>query len=51
MAAYISYGARPQDLITSCIMSIPAALAVSKLIYPQTEEILVKKDTVRNIEM
>jgi CNT family concentrative nucleoside transporter len=28
----------PQALISSCVMSIPASLAVSKLRYPETEE-------------
>ena len=38
LAAYISLGVNPQALVTSCVMSIPASLAVSKLRYPETEE-------------
>lgn len=33
-------GISPQALISSCVMSIPASLAVSKLRYPETEESL-----------
>lgn len=38
LAAYISMGLNPQALISSCVMSIPASLAISKLRYPETEE-------------
>lgn len=51
MAAYISFGARPQDLITSSIMSAPAALCYSKLSYPETEEVKVKKENIHDVEM
>ncbi|KAL2257155.1 hypothetical protein VTK26DRAFT_592 [Humicola hyalothermophila] len=34
---YISLGLSPQALVSSCIMSIPATLAVSKMRYPETE--------------
>ncbi|RJE21279.1 nucleoside cotransporter [Aspergillus sclerotialis] len=40
LAAYISLGVNPQALVTSCVMSIPASLAVSKMRYPETEETL-----------
>lgn len=40
LVAYISMGLSPQALISSCVMSIPASLAVSKLRYPETEESL-----------
>ena len=33
-------GVSPQALISSCVMSIPASLAVSKMRYPETEESL-----------
>ena len=36
LAAYISFGASPSDLLAASIMSAPAALAISKLIYPET---------------
>lgn len=40
LVAYIGMGLSPQALISSCVMSIPASLAVSKLRYPETEESL-----------
>jgi CNT family concentrative nucleoside transporter len=40
LVAYISMGLNPQALISSCVMSIPASLAFSKLRYPETEETL-----------
>ncbi|OLL25538.1 Solute carrier family 28 member 3 [Neolecta irregularis DAH-3] len=42
LIAYISFGISPQALISSCVMSIPSSLAVSKLRYPETEESLTK---------
>ncbi|KAI9705956.1 MAG: hypothetical protein M1836_005362 [Candelina mexicana] len=40
LVAYISLGVNPQALVSSCVMSIPASLAISKLRYPETEETL-----------
>ncbi|MCJ1454106.1 hypothetical protein MMC28_004456 [Mycoblastus sanguinarius] len=40
LIAYISLGVNPQALVSSCVMSIPASLAISKLRYPETEETL-----------
>ncbi|ODQ77482.1 hypothetical protein BABINDRAFT_163493 [Babjeviella inositovora NRRL Y-12698] len=37
LVAYIGLGVNPQALVSSCVMSIPASLAVSKLRYPETE--------------
>ncbi|KAH0536277.1 hypothetical protein FGG08_006838 [Glutinoglossum americanum] len=37
LVAYIGLGVNPQALISSCVMSIPASLAISKLRYPETE--------------
>ncbi|KAL1502495.1 hypothetical protein ABEB36_007631 [Hypothenemus hampei] len=50
-AAYISYGARAQDLVTASIMSAPSALCFSKLLYPEIEEVKIKKKDVHMIEM
>ncbi|KAJ8953708.1 hypothetical protein NQ314_007318 [Rhamnusium bicolor] len=50
MAAYITFGARPQDLITSSIMSAPAALCYSKLMIPETEEVKVHKKNIHAVE-
>lgn len=38
--AYVGLGVNPQALISSCVMSIPASLAVSKMRYPESEETL-----------
>ncbi|KAL8813334.1 MAG: hypothetical protein Q9223_000171 [Gallowayella weberi] len=40
LVAYIALGVNGQALISSCVMSIPASLAISKLRYPETEETL-----------
>ncbi|MDJ0617889.1 MAG: NupC/NupG family nucleoside CNT transporter [Calothrix sp. MO_192.B10] len=40
MAAYISFGVPAEHLIAASVMSAPAALAISKLLYPETEESL-----------
>jgi len=37
LSAYISFGISGQALVTSCVMSIPASLAMSKLRYPEEE--------------
>ena len=36
--AYVGLGANPQVLLSSCIMSIPASIAFSKMRYPETDE-------------
>jgi CNT family concentrative nucleoside transporter len=40
LVGYIGFGLNAQVLVSSCIMSIPASLALSKLRYPETEETL-----------
>ncbi len=42
MAAYISFGIPAEHLLSASVMSAPAALAVSKLFYPETEKPLTK---------
>ena len=37
LVGYIGLGLSPQALVSSCVMSIPASLACSKLRYPETE--------------
>jgi len=37
MAAYISFGIPPEHLIAASVMSAPAALAIAKVMYPETE--------------
>lgn len=38
LAAYISFGVDAVHLISASVMNAPAALALSKLFYPETEE-------------
>ncbi|GAB1607593.1 solute carrier family 28 member 3-like [Argonauta hians] len=38
LGLYSSYGAKPQHLISASVMSAPAALALSKLLYPELED-------------
>lgn len=46
LAAYISMGISPVALISSCVMSIPASLAISKLRYPEEEEPLTRGEII-----
>lgn len=41
LISLIKMGLNPQALVSSCIMSIPASLAISKMRYPETEETLM----------
>ncbi|ODV87266.1 hypothetical protein CANARDRAFT_195265 [[Candida] arabinofermentans NRRL YB-2248] len=40
LASYISLGLNPQSLVSSCMMSIPCSLALSKMRVPETERSL-----------
>lgn len=40
LIAYIGIGVNPQALVSSCVMSIPASLATSKIRWPEKEETL-----------
>lgn len=40
LIGYIGLGLNAQALVSSCIMSIPASLAISKLRYPEVDETL-----------
>jgi concentrative nucleoside transporter, CNT family len=42
LVAYIGMGVNPQALISTCVMSIPASLAISKMRYPEEEETLTE---------
>jgi CNT family concentrative nucleoside transporter len=58
MAAYISFGIPAQHLIAASVMSAPTALAISKLLYPETEQsptagtvrVMVKRTSVNAID-
>ncbi|MGD1864099.1 MAG: NupC/NupG family nucleoside CNT transporter [Phormidesmis sp.] len=38
LAAYVSFGIPAEHLIAASVMSAPAALAISKIMFPETEE-------------
>ena len=38
LGAFISFGVSATHLLSASVMSAPAALAMSKLMYPETEE-------------
>ena len=38
LGAYIFFGIDPTHVIAASVMSAPAALAISKLVYPETEQ-------------
>ncbi|XP_047473659.1 sodium/nucleoside cotransporter 1-like isoform X1 [Penaeus chinensis] len=48
LAAYISFGVDPAHLISASVMNAPAALAFSKLFYPETKK---SKTSVSDIKM
>jgi CNT family concentrative nucleoside transporter len=50
MAAYISFGVPAEHLIAASVMSAPAALAVSKLFYPETEKSLTAGEVTVKVE-
>lgn len=47
LAAYINMGASASDLITASVMSAPAALCYSKLLYPEEEEVKQTKENIK----
>lgn len=46
LAAYINFGAEPAHILTASIMSAPAALCVSKLFYPETEQSITTTENI-----
>ncbi|XP_053319114.1 sodium/nucleoside cotransporter 1 [Spea bombifrons] len=50
MGAYISFGIDPASLIAASVMAAPCALALSKLVYPETEESKFKSQEGVKIE-
>lgn len=48
MAAYISFGISSSYLLSASVMAAPSALAMSKLLYPETE---VTRTSADNIQM
>ncbi|RKP32041.1 concentrative Na+-nucleoside cotransporte [Metschnikowia bicuspidata] len=43
LVGYIGLGLSPQALVSSCVMSIPASIVVSKMRCPETEESICKR--------
>ncbi|XP_052078950.1 solute carrier family 28 member 3-like [Mytilus californianus] len=50
MAAYIIFGVPANHLLAASVMSAPAALAVSKLFWPETEKSRTRRKDVFNME-
>ena len=50
LAAYISLGVCPSHFISASVMSAPAALAFSKLIYPETKQSRTTADALPKLE-
>ena len=48
LAAYISLGVPASHLLSASVMSAPAALAISKLTYPETKR---SKTTAENLPL
>ena len=46
LTAYVSFGISAANLLTASVMSAPAALAFSKLFYPESEKSRTKADDV-----
>ncbi|KAG7280045.1 hypothetical protein CRUP_030501 [Coryphaenoides rupestris] len=44
MGAFISFGIDASSLISASVMAAPCALAISKLVYPETEESSIKSE-------
>lgn len=44
LAGYMALGVSGEALLTSCIMSIPCSLMVSKIRYPETQESLTRHE-------
>ena len=47
MAAFISFGVSPAHLLSASFMSAPAALACSKLLYPEREKSKLSEEEIR----
>ena len=58
LAAYVSFGIPAEHLIAASVMSAPAALAISKIMFPETEKsptqgnvsLIVEKTSVNGID-
>ena len=50
MAGYISFGVPAEHLIAASVMSAPAALAISKVFYPETEKSVTAGEVTLKVE-
>lgn len=50
LAAYISLGADPAFLLTASVMNAPAALAISKLFYPNLRRSRITTETIEAVK-
>ena len=50
LAAYISFGIEASHLLSASVMSAPAALAFSKLFYPETKKSKTTADILPKVE-
>ncbi|XP_071108417.1 solute carrier family 28 member 3-like [Haliotis cracherodii] len=51
LGAYVTYGVKANHLLAASVMSAPAALAISKLTYPETEKSKVNQNDVYKLKM
>ncbi|XP_046568406.1 solute carrier family 28 member 3-like isoform X2 [Haliotis rubra] len=51
LGAYVTYGVKANHLLAASVMSAPAALAISKLTYPETETSDIDPDDVYKLQM
>lgn len=49
-AAYLGYGVPANHLLSASVMSAPAALAIAKLFYPETEKSKTTSKDVATME-
>lgn len=47
LAAYINFGINASHLLTASVMAAPAALAFSKLVYPETEDSQTQVENIK----
>ena len=47
LAAFVSFGIQAPLLLTASVMAAPAALAWSKLVYPETEKSRTKSGNIK----
>lgn len=50
LAAYLSFGIPAEHLLAASVMSAPAALAISKLLYPETEKSVTQGTVKMEVE-